>query len=401
MTDEPPITPTFVDPPINNRSAPEMPAPEAEGEELPSLPASATMKCCPEASLFNQPLGHSSYYAYDDKTNLADPSSKIYEYWDTDGKGTLPDAGSLSAPEIPSIPTTTPRDGSAWVSVAVGKEATLDAKMLGTGCIPNVTYESKDSEIVKVVTEKPAAETSPCKIKGLAPGTTTIVAKCNGNEIGWVHVWCETQVTLKVKVASIVSEYSRPANYVLADLEAYINDVYRQFLISVSLDDLGAIEVKSPSSAYNNEIGNLLALDKLAVKSTPSARKQYRLFYYINNDGSPPKGLGIVPGGLGAVGPGYAFFDSDVRGAYNTMAHELGHLLDLSHPAHDFTQDNFPAWQQARYLDRNTGALSSSKNSNVLYDDAWNLMGYNGPVSARGSSRVDLRYMQWKKANRS
>lgn len=172
-------------------------------------------------------------------------------------------------------------------------------------------------------------------------------------------------------------------------MQSYINDVYSDLFISVNIIDKGAITVLSPNSNYSTSTPDLLALDTLVqVAAKPPFTAPYRLYYYLNAAGHSG-GLGMVPGGVGVGRAGFSFFDHDVQGAYNTMAHELGHCFNLSHPLHDFDQDEFPAHHIA------------SLTGNVMSVDPWNLMGYNGSVAQRGPSRKNLRYRQWKKCKRS
>lgn len=359
-----------------------------------SVPQSGKVTCCPSTAQFLKPakpvgLAH----GFDDKTNSVDTANHQFPYWNTGqpSPNQYPAKGSLS---IPSPKTT--RDGANWVSVGVGKEIDIEAEMfdVDVACFTNVTFESQSATIADVVTVVPTTRKGPFKLKGVAEGETTLIAKCNGNVLGWVHVWCVQPVKIIVDVASIVvldgnnKAHSRAAKYVLADLEAYINDVYAQMWISVKLQNAGETKV-APKIIHSKKTAVYLnSLDDLAIQSNPQlSAGRYRLYYYV--DTKPHSGgLGIVSNGLGKIGPGFSFFDHDIQGSYNTMAHEFGHLLNLSHPLHDFNKDEFPPHHLA------------SLNGNVMAADPWNLMGYQGSVSQRGANRKPIRYLQWKKCKR-
>lgn len=359
-----------------------------------TVAASPVQQCCPNAAKFERPLPPNGIpYAFDDTTTAVDTANNMLPYWQVLGPVAAPPPAVLPTQPPPQGSLTPPsnredRDGAKWISVAVGKKMFLKSEILGQGCIPNVTFESQDPSIADVVTTKPAGAIGPFELEGKAAGETSLLAKCNGNFLGWVHVWCEDEVTIDCDVASIVTTSTRAANYVLADLESYINDIYKQMLIKVKLTDIGAVTVAPPNQAYNTNSAYLNALDVLAQAANPAFSANYRLMYYVNSAGHSG-GLGKVSNGLGASGPGWSFFDFDTQGSYNTMAHELGHLLNLSHPLHDSDQDEFPVWQ--------FGTLTG----NVLGADQWNMMGYNGSVAQRGPNRRQVRYLQWKKCNRS
>lgn len=353
-----------------------------EPPKLPDeLPPALEQKCCPEVATFEIAKTRSLYFAFDPTTNLpANPGAD--EYW-------IP---PTKAKSLPSSKIT--RDGARWVSVGVGLETEVEIAFdghKGAGCIVNCTYEVVPASIADVVTTAIAGSGVSFKIKGKAVGEASLKAICQGKEIGWYHIWCIQPVTINVDVASIVTPNSRAAVYSISDMEAYINEVYRQTLITVSLNDVGAVTVTPTLSTYSStNLAHLNQMDALARAASSKFLADYRLYYYVDTAGHSG-GLGVVSGGLGNPGPGFSFFDHHTDGSYNTMAHEFGHLLNLSHPLHDYDQDEFPLFQLNKM----------SPSANVLPDDQWNLMGYNGTLPQRGSSRKPLRYLQWKKCNRS
>lgn len=345
-----------------------------------TVPASPLALCCPDVAAFEGSTGaRSTYFGFDDKTNLVANAGD--EYWipPTDGK-TLP--GNKET-----------RDGARWVSVGVGRQTQVTIKFGGSftaACLPNCSFEVDPAAVATVVTSSVTSSGVAFQIKGAQAGEASLKVICNGKLRGYFHIWCVQPAVIDVDVASIVTPHSSAVTYVAADLEDYINEVFRQSLISVNLNDAGAISVKPTASGYMNgvtkaDFAHFAEIDQLARASSSKLTARYRLYYYVATAGHSG-GLGVAP--VGAPGAGWAFFDYDLLGSYNTMAHEFGHLLNLSHPIDDSDGDEFPAFQLA------------TLSGNVLADDPWNLMGYNGAVSARGPNRKPLRYRQWKKLNR-
>lgn len=359
------------------------PAPDA-APDIKTVPASPVAPCCPDVAIFEQSKGNrASFFGFDDRTNLV-ATAGADEYWipPTDPK------------TLPSDKET--RDGARWVSVGVGKETQVTIGFGGTAnktCLPNCTYEVAPAAVATVVTTSVTADGVAFRIKGAQAGEASLKVMCDGKLRGYFHIWCAQPVVIDVDVASIVTPNSGAVAYVLSDMEAYINEVFSQALISVRLNDAGAITVAPSVTTYltgsnSAAIAHYTEMDLLARAASKKLTARYRLLYYVNTAGHSG-GLGIVSGGLGAPGPGWAFFDFDLQASYNTMAHEFGHLLDLSHPAHDTDRDEFPAFQL------------NNMSGNILQDDNWNLMGYQSPVPLRGPNRKPLRYRQWKKAKRS
>lgn len=364
-----------------------------------TVPAAPVAPCCPDAATFAVSSPRSAYFAFDDRTNKPATSAGEYFTPPTDAK-TLPSSKE-------------DRDASNWVSVAVGKTTEVVIDFLGgtAACINNATYVVAPSSIAKVVAPLPTATGAKFKIEGLAAGEATIAVTCTGKTLGWIHVWCAAEVTIAVDVCSIVSEnivttpatsgvpatttttaISRSANYNKADLEAYINAVFHQLAIKFVVTDHGDVKI-AETAAYSSSQARNITVEALA-RAAKTFTGSYQMFYWVDV-AAHSGGLGRVPGGVGTGKGAFSFFDFDVTGAYNTMAHELGHCLNLSHPIHDSDQDEFPLWQLARFR------MSGSTKTNVLLDDNWNLMGYEGPVSSRGANRTDMRYRQWKKCRRS
>lgn len=375
---QPPPTPTLT-PTVPSASQP------PTRPQAPTLaPASPVAPCCPDVATFEGSKGaRSTYFGFDDKTNLV-ANANSDEYW-------IP---AIDPKSLPNNKET--RDGARWVSVGVGRETQVTIEFAGsftTACLPNCSFEVAPAAIATVVTTSVTANGMAFKIRGAQAGEASLKVVCDGKLRGYFHIWCAQPAVIDVDVASIVTPNSRAVAYVASDLEDYINEVFRQSLISVRLNDAGAITVAPTASSYTNgaaaaDIAHFTELDLLARAASNKLVASYRLYYYVATAGHSG-GLGIVSGGLGAPGPGWSFFDFDLLASYNTMAHEFGHLINLSHPAHDFDKDEFPAFQL------------SNMSGNVLADDAWNLMGYQGPVTSRGTNRKPLRYRQWKKANRS
>ncbi|SFR65215.1 zinc-dependent metalloprotease family protein [Litoreibacter janthinus] len=379
-----PIAPAPATPVAPQKLAPVSPPAATPAVGAPSGSTGATVPCCPDVAFFEKSSGgRTSYFAYDDKTTLA-ATPGTDEYW-------IPPTKTKT---LPSDKET--RDGARWVSVGVGLETQLEIKFDGAfqnACLLNCTYEFAPAGIADVTSPAITASGMAFKIKGKTAGEGSLKVMCDGKLRGYFHIWCIQPATINVDVASLVTPHSAAASYVVADLQSYINEVYRQVCITVQLNDAGAVTVAPTLTTYLNTataagLAHLNEMDTLAQAASAKLTNNYRLYYYVNTAGHSGA-LGVVSGGLGSSGPGFSFFDSDLPGSYNTMAHEFGHLLNLSHPAHDFDGDEYPPWQ------------ASNQANNILADDNWNLMGYQGPVSSRGANRKPLRYRQWKKCNRS
>ena len=350
---------------------------------LEGLPSGLVALCCPEVSTFESSKTRSNYFGFDPKTNLVQ-NSNADEYW-------VPPTKEKSLPA-----SRTTRDGARWVSVGVGLETEVEISFdghKGLGCITNCIYEVSPASIAEVMTKEITGNKVAFKIKGNAEGEASLKVICQEKVIGYFHIWCIRPVTIRANIASIVTPQARTASYSVSDMEAYINNIFRQSLITVKLKDAGAITVKPFLSRYLNDatpvaLAHWNELDTLATLASSKLSEKYRLYYYIDKNGHNGN-YGAVSRGLGMPGAAFTFFDHDTVGSYNTMAHELGHLLNLSHPADDFDQHEFPAFQLANMAD------------NILNDDPWNLMGYEGTLPERAANRKSLRYLQWKKCNRS
>lgn len=350
----------------------------------PSGGTGATAPCCPDVATFEKSTGaRNTYFAFDDKTNLV-ANVGVDEYWIPPSK----------AKSVPSNKET--RDGARWVSVGVGLETQLEINFAGAfqpACLLNCKYEFDPAGIAEVTSPAITASGMVFKIKGKAAGECSLKVVCDGKVRGYFHIWCAAPATINVDIASLVTPNSAAVAYVASDLESYMNEVYRQACITISVNDVGAVTVAPTHSGYLSgatgaALAHLNEMDTLAQAASAKFAASYRLYYYVDTAGHSG-GLGVVSSGLGSSGPGFSFFDFDMQASYNTMAHELGHLLNLSHPLHDSDKDEFPAFQ----LSNMTG--------NVVNDDNWNLMGYQSPVAQRGPNRKPLRYRQWKKCNRS
>lgn len=394
-------SPPSVAPSVTTPAQPSVPATPAAPVIDTTVPATPVAPCCPDVSTFEVSSPRTVYFAFDDRTNKAAAPTGNYDNSPTDTK---------------SLPSNKEdRDGSKWVSVMVGKTSEVVIEFLGgtAACIGNVTYNVAPATVAKVNAPMPTATGAKFTIEGLAAGEATIEVACNGTTLGWIHVWCAAEVTIAVDLCSIVSQnvvttpasgstpasttttaISRSASYVVADLEAYLNQVFNQVGVTFSVTDHGDVTI-AETTTYAKTAARSLTVEALA-RAAKTFTGAYQMFYWV--DVAPHSGgLGMVPGGVGTGRGAFGYFDHDTTGAYNTMAHELGHCLNLSHPIHDTDKDEFPHWQLARMVPHPT----TGNDTNVLQDDNWNLMGYQGPVSSRGANRVDMRYRQWKKCKRS
>ena len=143
---------------------------------------------CANVSFFEgSTSGRTTYFGFDHKTNLvAAPGTG--EYWLP-----TPAHGSLSLPGNKET-----RDAARWVSAAVGKETEVEINYAFKSiecipCITNSTFEVTPASIAEVVTKKVTAKKAKFKIKGKAEGEASLKVICDGNDIGWFHIWCKTE----------------------------------------------------------------------------------------------------------------------------------------------------------------------------------------------------------------
>jgi hypothetical protein len=379
---------------------------------------------CSNVAFFEGSTTRSKYFGFDHKTDLVAHVNQD-EYWIP-----VPDKGTLTAPGNKLT-----RDGARWVSVAVNQETEVEINFgfKGPECIPciaNTTFEVAPAATAEVVTKKVTAKKAVFKIKGKAVGEATLKVRCDGHDIGWFHIWCVNEATIKIDVGNIVTARAPATTYNIGALKAHFADIYRQACLKVDMIDLGAIDLtgnaalatteatgysasqfldKSGSpSAYSNT-GTVLNALHAAADASLNARTAaplpragaYRLYWYV-----PTVGCSIL-GTVLNIGSHISFgFAADSTTARNSCAHEFGHSLNLRHPSDPNSTAQYAAHIMATlgnavpaFAATNTEPASAADtgSSNVLANDPTNLMGYwhDRP------NRKPLRYHQWKAASRS
>jgi hypothetical protein len=375
---------------------------------------------CANVAFFEGPTAREKYFGFDHKTNIRPAGGK--SYWDP-----VPEKGSLT---LPGDKLT--RDEARWVSVAVGQEIELeinfafkDAECIP--CIANCTFQVVPGNVAEVLTSQVSAKKAVFRIKGKAKGEASLKVVCDGKDIGWFHIWCDVAKELLVDVACIVTTRTSLVVYDLAGLQTYMNEIFRQMLISLNLKDLGtidlsgnaalaAVEAQSYPAGKKYQEGTtedsdkevLTALDDAAMASVaarvtgPTARAgARRLYWYVPDVGAEWGGMNLEIGHPAT----FIFFGESVA-ARNTGAHEIGHSLRLRHPLHDDGAGQFCAHNLATlnqpspaYPATNTEPASGvvGAKPNVMANDPTNLMGY-WPFKA---ARKYLRYHQWIATDRS
>ncbi len=379
---------------------------------------------CANVAFFEGSTTRSAYFGFDHKTNIKPTGG--HPYWDP-----VPAKGTLTMPTDKFT-----RDEARWVSVAKDQETQVEINFAFSDfecipCLANTTYQVIPATVAEVVTARIGAKKAAFKIKGLAPGEATLKVICDGHEIGWFHIFCDGEKTILVDVACLLTTRSDVVAYDTAAITAYLNDVFRQALMKVSVKDLGLIDLsndadlvpiedkgytdpsgsflKNTSGAINDEV--LGAMDDKAVamvkartgdmdrSGRPNAK---RLYLHV------PTPISGAWGGW-AVGIGgaacFVFFNNGLE-SDQTCAHEVGHLLYLRHPsdnksAPQYAPHNFASRGAAvpDYPGTNTERSSAVDPTwtdvtwaNIMANDPTNLMGY-WPV--KSVSRY-LRYHQWK-----
>lgn len=389
---------------------------------------------CASVSFFEGPHTRPKYFGFDHKTDM--PAADPGHYWKP-----CPAHGDLS---LPGDKLT--RDGARWVSVAEGEEVELEIHFdfKDKECIPcisNTTFEVVPASVASVLTPKISAKKAVFKIKGGTKGEASLKVICDGEDIGWFHIWCEEEAIIKLDICCLVTNRAPATAYSLATLGADFAEIYRQALIKVDMFDLGIVDLKSDATlppientAYAADgtflettgspapVDNLMAvINKLhsSADAVLSARgptdgprprnNAYRLYWYV-----PPLSSGIL-GVVPNIGAKQGFsFKADSATARNSCAHEFGHSLGLRHPAHDTTGLQFAGHLSGTlnaacpgFPATNTEPANAAKpahvptadrpTNNVLGNDPTNLMGY---WSDR-PNRKPLRYHQWKAASRT
>lgn len=372
---------------------------------------------CANVAFFEGAKTRSKYYGFDHKTNRpATPGTD--EYWLP-----TPAARSLTMPGIKQT-----RDGARWVSVAIGKETEVEINFAFTGsdcipCITNSCYEVAPANIAEVVTSSINAKKATFKIKGKAAGEASLKVTCDGKDIGWFHIWCVAQVTIKVDVCNLVTTKAPATPFSRASLEAVFNDIFQQVAIKVNMKNLGDVDVSgnatlatteatgypAPDNKFDARQNVLTALHNAATASLtarPATEPKprvgaYRVYRYVPTAGALWGGFVINIGSS----PAFSFM-TDGAYARNSTAHEFGHCLGLKHPAHDPGNSQFPAHNRSTvggatpaYTATNTEPATTAKAAkfNVMPKDPTNLMGY-WPTKPE---RKPIRYLQWKACKRS
>jgi len=146
------------------------------------------------------------------------------------------------------------------------------------------------------------------------------------------------------------------------------------------------VEAKTYSGrVFSSTTPFLTALDatiSMARTAAIGKASPYAMYYYV--PASPA--VSQWGGSVIRIGrsPGFVFFDGGAS-SYNSMAHELGHSLDLRHPSDPSNTRQFAPH------------LLTGLSRNIMPSDPLNLMGYNPNKPAR----TPIRYHQWKTCSRS
>ncbi|MCX6872824.1 MAG: hypothetical protein NTW21_03305 [Verrucomicrobia bacterium] len=377
---------------------------------------------CANVAFFEGATSKSEYYGFDHKTNLV-VTPGTGEYWLP-----TPARGSLTMPTNRET-----RDAARWVSVAKDKTSEVEINFAFTGgdcipCLANTTFEVTPANIADVETTSVSAKKAAFTIKGKAEGEASLKVICDGRDIGWFHIWCKTQVTIKVDVVNLITTKASASAFDLASMEADFNEIYKPSAIKVEMIDLGSVDMSAVATFASIEnrgypagttkflettggadISSILgdmhtAADAiLAARTTGTLPRAgaYRLYRYIPTVGAQWAGWAVSIGTSPAFG-----FMSDSAAGRNSLAHEFGHCLGLRHPSDgssgsQFATHNRSTLNQAvpAYPATNTEPASAagSAASNVMKNDPTNLMGYWSDKA----NRKPIRYHQWKATNRS
>jgi hypothetical protein len=439
----PPTVPGPAGPPPTMTAPAPLPAPGAPD----GPPVVAVAPCCPDVATFEGSKGgRSSYFGFDDKTNLV-AAVGTDEYW-------LPPTKAKTLPG-----TKLQRDGARWVSVGVGKEAQVELAFAGTftaACLTNCTFEVDPATVAEVVTTSVATSGVAFKIKGKAAGEASLKVICDGKLRGYFYIWCAVPVVLNLDVCTIKTANAPAAGYSLTSIQATADEIFSQSLISFSMRDLGIVDLTANAAAIAAEAVALTATNftttaafttamhaaaetALQARSAPPPPPPpaapaaaapaggaatptpapapvvpagpppvlpragaYRVYVYIPT-GRQVNAAGTVIN-IGAS-PAFSYFLS-AGASENSIAHELGHSLGLRHPSDSSVGSQLPAHLLATKNVATTALAATNTEpavtaaaaaGNIMAADPLNLMGYWGNKVVR----KPIRYAQWKTCSRS
>lgn len=376
--------------------------PSGAGGAKSDAPASATATCCPDAAWTSVGSSKLRYFGFDDRTDLAHASRM------------LPPATNANAYWIKSLPVAGPapsnrltRDGTPWVSVEQGKTAEVTMNLKGgTGaCLANVSYEVKPANIASIERTSNATR-GAVVIKGQRRGEATLVARCNGKEIGWFHIACHQNKRYRVGMCEINQVVPgippslllpRPSMN-LVPYQTLFDECYRAACIEVVLSalpryDLPATTNLAPGGGFFDPNGQMTkahlsagwsgSITTVADAIYNAVRRRNpgydKYLFLMMPTGSRAHGGSDINGFARDIGAKYAIFFNSDSGVYSTAAHEFGHTIKLRHPNDPRATSQFPQHLRAPA-------------DNVAINDELNLMGYGAPRT----DRKELRYMQWK-----
>lgn len=371
--------------------------PETAGEVIPANPPSGEnvieVKCCPPAVEFYGAVvpGQLKFYGYDPLVNRTLPNEDSHVYWyvgPQKGKVDI-EYGSLKKPG-----SRTDMDGSAWFSVGIGETTRFAAEFLGSGCFENVVFESEDPTIAVPVETKGKSTVMEMAVQGLKMGETTIFARCEGKLVGWVHIWCTRTTLITLDVASLLTKQTGIQLYNVERLQTYLNLVFGQMRIQFHVTDAGVIRLPEVKFANPLDAGPELEPLEPAMIAAAGDRlgSRYHVIFVVP-EASLGKAVwgGQVLSGVGTSKFAYVYSYPDEYTAYQMLAHEVGHLLELSHPVDDADGDEFPP----NHLNN-----LSSTNFNVIDGAEHYLMGYGHALGGLTHMVDWIGYHQWVKAKR-
>lgn len=385
---------------------------------------------CANVAFFEGSTTKSKYYGFDHKTNhVATPGTG--EYWLP-----TPAKGSLTMPADRQLCDGAARDGARWISIAIGKEIEVEVNFAfkPTDCIPclaNTVFTVDPADVAEAVTTSVSSKKATFKLKGKKKGEASLKVTCAGKDIGWLHIWCEGEATIKIDVVNIVSARAPEDAFSLASLKSAFQEIYRQAAIKVDMIDLGKVDLTAVAafttvettgypatgrfldksgtpSPYSKKAAVLAAMDTeastiLDARTTGTLPRAgaYRIYRYV-----PTAGCSIG-GTVANIGSSPAFsFITDGASGRNSTAHEFGHCLGLKHPSDGTSTAQFAAHMRATlstavpaWAATNTEPASAvgAAHGNVMANDPLNLMGYWSDKA----NRKPLRYRQWKTVSRS